>query len=167
MEIVRFLLTKNTNENFINSGNPSPIWHAVNQGHHDVVKALIRNGHCDLTSEAPDGTTIDLLAFLYDDKEMINILKDASLDGIEENQDEKQEFKSTLLLSSDIFPKFNDDIEEPFSSGVVRKEKIITYDELEQQRQQGFCPISKLNYKDPRLKDFYYFGDTCNGHCER
>ena len=72
--MIEYLLLIFKSADFIDAGVPSPIWHAVNWGHYEVVKILLEY-NCDFRREAPDGTTPIIIAFLLGDQQIIDLFK--------------------------------------------------------------------------------------------
>ncbi len=138
-------LTKDFLENFqarkfIDKGDPTPIWHAVNHGHSEVVKLLLRYG-CDANKPAPDGTTPKMIAELHDDNATMQMFPDDPKD-LKSDSVQSGSGKSSLISLSHIYPKFNQRIE---NNEVPMHSNIIPVD---------FCPIKNNWLPNQSLQQF-------------
>ena len=104
-------LTKDFLENFqarkfIDKGDPTPIWHAVNHGHLEVVKLLLHY-NCDAGKAAPDGTTPKMIAELHKEKKILKLLSDIPDSPKNKNESihSRTEENSSLVPLSNLYPK--------------------------------------------------------------
>ncbi len=145
-----FLENFGVNE-FIDKGDPTPIWHAVSHGHSEVVKLLLRYG-CDAEKAAPDGTTPKMIAELHEDEKIMQLLKD--IPDCPENKNEPIHYgrkeKSPLISLSRFYPRFHEEIKNNKAPRHFDQLKIS----CENVSPSIFCPMEPKWLKQQSMEEY-------------
>ena len=165
--MISFLLNNYNKSLIINSGIPSPIWHAADQGYSDIVDLLIANG-CNVDNAAPDGTSPLMIALLNNDFQTVQKFKNVSQHFenivqeflLEEPHDDEED--SPIKDISHIYPNFNAEImANPISS--LKTSNSVKYTWLQGKALPHFCPLKHYDLRNQVISEFQSesCGDTC------
>lgn len=148
-------------EEFIDIGNPSPLWHACNESQFEIVQLLLEK-KCKFNTPAPDGTTPFMVASLHGDHKIIGLFAQTSILQADTTMNDKE--ASLLIPLSRHYPKFNEDIEE--DDTVSLDNNAIEYKELQAHITSHFCPMKK-NWIEHSKLGLYDASLNCDVNCQR
>ena len=132
-------------DDFINAGNPSPVWHAADQGHQNIIQ-ILRKYNCNYEAKAPDGTTAKMMAILNGNKVTQN----------EENP------HHDIIKMSQRFPLYKEpeDLKMTFSN-----ESCPSYSEIEEKKLPELCPLKHFNLRSQNIKQIRDIRKECHENC--
>lgn len=133
-------------DDFINSGIPSPVWHAADQGHRDIVH-LLKKYNCNYESQAPDGTTPKMLSELQNCK----ITK------------KKETPSADLVQMSLTYPLYKESEDSMVS---FSNEFNLKYSEMEEMKLPELCPVKRFNWKNQNMKQILNIKSECEKSCK-